>query len=98
MCVNLLEEKVLKFAPPNLTLSKCIYIYKPNLKNKTILYVCLQDFASPNTVSPKILEAMESGSESRMSTSINVSLSADIKPATVEENLQVSIHRLFYLI
>lgn len=58
----------------------------------------MQDFASPNTVSPKILEAMESGSESRMSTSINVSLSADIKPATVEENLQVSIHRLFYLI
>lgn len=38
---------------------------------------------------------MESGSESRMSTSINVSLSADIKPATFEENVQVSILHLF---
>ncbi|XP_054291063.1 acetyl-CoA carboxylase-like isoform X2 [Macrosteles quadrilineatus] len=55
----------------------------------------LEDFANPSVVSPKILEAVESGSESQnMSTSINVSLSADVKPA-VDENIQVEpIHIL----
>ncbi|KAG8315425.1 hypothetical protein J6590_071134 [Homalodisca vitripennis] len=51
----------------------------------------LEDFASPNTVSPKILEAMESGSESRLSTSINVSLSTtDVRSTPSDENIQVA--------
>lgn len=37
----------------------------------------LEDLASPASVSAKILEAVESGSESRNSTSINVSISGD---------------------
>ncbi|XP_069684928.1 acetyl-CoA carboxylase isoform X2 [Periplaneta americana] len=35
----------------------------------------LEDLASPAVVSPKVLEAVESGSESRLSTSINISMS-----------------------
>ncbi|XP_066991423.2 acetyl-CoA carboxylase isoform X2 [Anabrus simplex] len=35
----------------------------------------LEDFASPAVVSPKVLDALESGSESRLSTSINISMS-----------------------
>nr|XP_018903562.1 PREDICTED: acetyl-CoA carboxylase isoform X3 [Bemisia tabaci] len=56
----------------------------------------LLDELSPSTVSPRIMEALESGSESRMSTSINVSLSVDTqRPAGGEEGLQVEpIHIL----
>jgi Acetyl-CoA carboxylase, central region. len=39
----------------------------------------LEDFASPAQVPTKIMEAVESGSESRNSTSINVSLSVDTR-------------------
>lgn len=38
----------------------------------------IEDFANPATISAKDLNAVESGSESRNSTSINVSLSLDI--------------------
>lgn len=62
------------------------------LKPISLTYNSLfQDFSSPNNVSPKILEAVESGSESRMSTSINVSLSADVKSNPSDENIIVSL-------
>ncbi|RZF37309.1 hypothetical protein LSTR_LSTR005641 [Laodelphax striatellus] len=56
----------------------------------------LEEFASPATVSPKIIEAVESGSESRMSTSINVSLSiGDSRPAGQDDNTKIEpIHIL----
>jgi len=37
----------------------------------------VEDFSTTSVVSPKIMEAVESGSESQGSTSINVSLSVD---------------------
>lgn len=52
----------------------------------------IEDFSSTATVSPKIMEAVESGSESQ-STSINVSLSVDAPPrhsTTDEHQVQVS--------
>lgn len=50
----------------------------------------IEDFSSTATVSPKIMEAVESGSESQ-STSINVSLSVDVPRAHDEQNhIQVS--------
>ncbi|XP_065216768.1 acetyl-CoA carboxylase isoform X5 [Planococcus citri] len=45
----------------------------------------IEDFSSTATVSPKIMEAVESGSESQ-STSINVSLSVDAPRPSHEEN------------
>lgn len=50
----------------------------------------VEDFSSTSTVSPRIMEAVESGSESQ-STSINVSLSVDapIRPQH-DENIIVS--------
>lgn len=51
----------------------------------------IEDFSSTATVSPKIMEAVESGSESQ-STSINVSLSVDAPPRSSrdEHHIQVS--------
>ncbi|KAL1117895.1 hypothetical protein AAG570_004208 [Ranatra chinensis] len=57
----------------------------------------LEDFVSPAVVSPKIMEAVENSSESRMSTSINVSLSLGeaMRSGAVEEDVQVEpIHIL----
>lgn len=45
----------------------------------------LEDSASPNSISAKILEAIEAGSESRNSTSINVSLSACLETQGLSE-------------
>lgn len=51
----------------------------------------LEDFANPAVVSPKIMEALESNnSESKMSTSINVSLTVgDGQRADQDENIKV---------
>ncbi|KAK9507907.1 hypothetical protein O3M35_007669 [Rhynocoris fuscipes] len=59
----------------------------------------LEDFASPAVVSPKIIEAVESASESQNSTSINVSLtiseSGAPRAATEENNFKIEpIHIL----
>ncbi|XP_075219792.1 acetyl-CoA carboxylase isoform X3 [Lycorma delicatula] len=55
----------------------------------------LEDYANPATVSPKIIEAVESGSESRLSTSINVSLSIGDTVRTIDENAKMEpIHIL----
>lgn len=48
----------------------------------------LEDLASPAFVSAKVLEAVESSSESRNSTSINVSLSADGQPADAMQRME----------
>jgi len=49
----------------------------------------MEDLSTPVYVSPKIIDALESGSESRLSSSLNVSLSlGDGRPAD-QENLQV---------
>ncbi|XP_021925280.1 acetyl-CoA carboxylase [Zootermopsis nevadensis] len=45
----------------------------------------LEDLASPAVVSPKVLEAVESGSESRLSTSINISMSVGDGRANPDE-------------
>ena len=45
----------------------------------------LEDLASPAVVSPKVLEALESGSESRLSTSINISMSVGDSRANPDE-------------
>lgn len=45
----------------------------------------LEDFASPATVSARVLEALESGSESRISTSINISMSLNEARGSQEE-------------
>ncbi|GLH16303.1 Uncharacterized protein GBIM_20609 [Gryllus bimaculatus] len=45
----------------------------------------LEDFASPAVVSPKVLDALESGSESRLSTSINISTSLGDGRATQDD-------------
>lgn len=49
----------------------------------------LEDFASPATVSARVLEALESGSESRISTSINISMSLNEARGSQEEADQV---------
>lgn len=51
----------------------------------------MEDFSSPVYVSPKIIDGIESGSESRLSSSLNVSLSAGETrpPTTDQENIQV---------
>uniref|UniRef100_A0A8D8X038 Acetyl-CoA carboxylase n=1 Tax=Cacopsylla melanoneura TaxID=428564 RepID=A0A8D8X038_9HEMI len=55
----------------------------------------LEDFASPAQVSGKVMEALESGSESRNSTSINVSLSVDAGREDTAPVLQIEpIHIL----
>lgn len=54
------------------------------------IFDLMEDFASPAAVSAKDLNAIESGSESRLSTSINVSLSAD--GTRQPEEAIVSIH------
>uniref|UniRef100_A0A1B6DY08 Uncharacterized protein n=1 Tax=Clastoptera arizonana TaxID=38151 RepID=A0A1B6DY08_9HEMI len=56
----------------------------------------LEDFASHAVVSPKIIEACESGSESRLSTSINVSICmGEQRPAATDEKIVVEpIHIL----
>ncbi|KAL1454989.1 hypothetical protein WDU94_009115 [Cyamophila willieti] len=55
----------------------------------------LEDFASPAQVSGKVMEALESGSESRNSTSINVSLSVDTGREETAPVLQIEpIHIL----
>lgn len=49
----------------------------------------LEDFANPAVISPKIMEAVESTSESQHSTSINVSLTigdGTRTPGTLDEN------------
>ncbi|XP_050530810.1 acetyl-CoA carboxylase isoform X6 [Daktulosphaira vitifoliae] len=49
----------------------------------------MEDLSSPVYISPKIIEAVESGSESRLSSSLNVSLSlSETRPAD-QENLQI---------
>jgi acetyl-CoA carboxylase/biotin carboxylase 1 len=45
----------------------------------------LEELASPAVVSPKVLEAVESGSESRLSTSINISMSVGDGRANPDE-------------
>jgi acetyl-CoA carboxylase/biotin carboxylase 1 len=45
----------------------------------------LEDLSSPAVVSPKVLEAVESGSESRLSTSINISMSVADGRANTDE-------------
>ncbi|PNF15149.1 hypothetical protein B7P43_G14819 [Cryptotermes secundus] len=45
----------------------------------------LEDLSSPAVVSPKVLEAVESGSESRLSTSINISMSVGDGRANADE-------------
>ncbi|XP_050426014.1 acetyl-CoA carboxylase isoform X3 [Adelges cooleyi] len=47
----------------------------------------MEDLSSPVYISPKIIEAVESGSESRLSSSLNVSLSLGDGPP--QENLQM---------
>jgi acetyl-CoA carboxylase/biotin carboxylase 1 len=55
----------------------------------------IEDFANPATISAKDLIAMESGSESRNSTSINVSLSVEGQRSYPEDNcLHEPIHIL----
>jgi len=49
----------------------------------------MEDLSTPVYVSPRIIDALESGSESRLSSSLNVSLSlGDARPAD-QENVQV---------
>lgn len=57
----------------------------------------MEDFASPVYVSPKIIDGVESGSESRLSSSLNVSLSAgESRPPTIDqENMQVIYFGLY---
>lgn len=50
----------------------------------------VEDFSSTATVSPKIMEAIESGSESQ-STSINVSLSVDAPPRNSQEEHHILV-------
>lgn len=45
----------------------------------------LEDLSSPAVMSPKVLEAVESGSESRLSTSINISMSVGDSRANPDE-------------
>ncbi|CAG2065992.1 unnamed protein product, partial [Timema podura] len=50
----------------------------------------LEEFSIPATlVSPKVLEALESGSESRLSTSINISMSIGEGRATQDDVHQI---------
>ena len=57
----------------------------------------LEDYTSPAVISPKIIEALESASESRMSTSINVSLSLDHRDSLrpTDEHIQVNFFLVF---
>lgn len=49
----------------------------------------MEEYSTPVYVSPKIIEALESGSESRLSSSLNVSLSLGDGRPTDQENVQV---------
>lgn len=49
----------------------------------------MEDLSTPVYVSPKIIDALESGSESRLSSSLNVSLSLADGPRPDQENVQV---------
>lgn len=51
----------------------------------------MEDLSTPVYVSPKIIEALESGSESRLSSSLNVSLSLGDTRTPDQDNLQVII-------
>ncbi|XP_034234889.1 acetyl-CoA carboxylase isoform X2 [Thrips palmi] len=48
----------------------------------------LEEFSSPASVSAKVLEAVESGSESRNSTSINVSVSGTDQPSDLKKRME----------
>lgn len=49
----------------------------------------MEDLSSPVYVSPKIIDALESGSESRLSSSLNVSLSLGDQRPPDQENVEV---------
>lgn len=50
----------------------------------------MEELSTPLYVSPKIIDAIESGSESKLSSSLNVSLSLNDAARPDQENLQVS--------
>lgn len=49
----------------------------------------MEELSTPLYVSPKIIEAVESGSESKLSASLNVSLSLSDAARPDQDNLQV---------
>jgi acetyl-CoA carboxylase/biotin carboxylase 1 len=55
----------------------------------------MEDLSTPVTMHQKIIDALESGSESRLSSSLNVSLNlGDVRPAD-QENLQVYCFEIY---
>lgn len=49
----------------------------------------MEDLSTPVYISPKIIDALESSSESRLSSSLNVSVSLGDTRAPDQDNLQV---------
>lgn len=58
----------------------------------------MEEYSTPVYVNPKIIEALESGSESRLSSSLNVSLSlGDGQRPPDQENVQVILFKMYMI-